>query len=315
MEETQFLQDYFRRSLDYAKDHPATRNRQSKPNSRINTPWDAKGLLLEAVGAVSSGHAHSGDIQWRGGIVSALMSSHIYLWTQETLIQANNLQLPPHRVQAEQIPFNDTFHCWDAPISCSAPYRETSDYWEIEPGDQTFNSWMLLHYAPPERTGNQGEIVCLSDLINATKKTVHIVSDTVDIGTFFPDDVDEEHLITYQRVLGMMAFLNLPFIEIDHQGLPRAQRRQQQFYEDKHTVRVTETPGVVRLRREYHINPPKPDGEGRPTNHTYRWWNSGHLRNQAWGPKHSLRRLQWIPAFIKGPEGMPLKETQYRVDR
>lgn len=44
---------------------------------------------------------------------------------------------------------------------------------------------------------------------------------------------------------------------------------------------------------------------GRYTKRTHRWVVRGHWRNQAYGPDRSLRRQQWIPDHIRGPEGAP----------
>jgi hypothetical protein len=60
---------------------------------------------------------------------------------------------------------------------------------------------------------------------------------------------------------------------------------------------------VVRLRelREHAA----PTGEGvRPF--THRWIVVGHMRRQAYGPNHSLRKLIYIPPHVKGPVGTPL---------
>lgn len=38
----------------------------------------------------------------------------------------------------------------------------------------------------------------------------------------------------------------------------------------------------------------------------HRYIVRGFYRNQQYGPRNSLRRRQWIPPFVKGPEGAPL---------
>lgn len=40
-----------------------------------------------------------------------------------------------------------------------------------------------------------------------------------------------------------------------------------------------------------------------------RWIVRGHYRNQPYGPEHSLRRRQWIPPHVAGPEDKPLRIT------
>lgn len=40
-----------------------------------------------------------------------------------------------------------------------------------------------------------------------------------------------------------------------------------------------------------------------------RWIVRGHYRNQPYGPAHALRRRQWIPPYVAGPEDKPLHIT------
>lgn len=55
------------------------------------------------------------------------------------------------------------------------------------------------------------------------------------------------------------------------------------------------------------------DSERREYSH--RWIVSGHFRNQAYGPEHSLRKVIWVPAHLKGPKDAPLSKTIYRAVR
>lgn len=52
-------------------------------------------------------------------------------------------------------------------------------------------------------------------------------------------------------------------------------------------------------------------GEDDPSNYSHRWIVRGFYREQPYGPRHSLRRRQWIPPYVKGPADKPLvvKET------
>jgi hypothetical protein len=90
-------------------------------------------------------------------------------------------------------------------------------------------------------------------------------------------------------------------------------------------IAVTETrnaprPSVRRWERRYG-QPPEPiivvtlrrpeghhceDSPGSSVDWTHQWIVDGHWRNQPYGTAHSLRRLQWIAPFIKGPEDKPL---------
>lgn len=68
---------------------------------------------------------------------------------------------------------------------------------------------------------------------------------------------------------------------------------------------------VVELRRLAYkpTGPGETDEMGREYRH--RWVVRGHWRQQAHGPKRSQRRTQWIPPYIKGPEGAPLLPTEH----
>lgn len=68
---------------------------------------------------------------------------------------------------------------------------------------------------------------------------------------------------------------------------------------------------LVDLRRLVHrpTEPGETDAQGREYRH--RWVVRGHWRQHAYGPGQKLRRTQWIPPFIKGPEGAPLLPTEH----
>jgi hypothetical protein len=68
---------------------------------------------------------------------------------------------------------------------------------------------------------------------------------------------------------------------------------------------------VIDLRRAYVPDTREDTGQevgGRHYRH--RWVVQGHWRDQPHGPERSLRRKQWIPAHIKGPDGAPLLMTE-----
>lgn len=68
---------------------------------------------------------------------------------------------------------------------------------------------------------------------------------------------------------------------------------------------------LIDLRRQYAPQDRDAD-EGAENGRRYRnrWVVSGHWRDQPHGPDRSLRRKQWIPAHIKGPDGAPLLATE-----
>lgn len=67
---------------------------------------------------------------------------------------------------------------------------------------------------------------------------------------------------------------------------------------------------IIDLRRLYVPEDRDPGGESNGRAYRHRWVVSGHWRDQPYGPERSLRRKTWIPAYVKGPDGAPLLQTE-----
>ena len=67
---------------------------------------------------------------------------------------------------------------------------------------------------------------------------------------------------------------------------------------------------VIGLRRRYAPDTREETGTASGRRYKHRWVVSGHWRNQPYGPGRSLRRQQWIPAYVKGPDDAPLLVTE-----
>lgn len=65
---------------------------------------------------------------------------------------------------------------------------------------------------------------------------------------------------------------------------------------------------VISLHAPKHVTTGDADESGRV--YTHRWMVRGHWRNQPHGPNRSRRSVRWIPSYIKGPAGKPLRETE-----
>jgi hypothetical protein len=65
---------------------------------------------------------------------------------------------------------------------------------------------------------------------------------------------------------------------------------------------------VIDLHAPKAVSTGDADESGRV--YTHRWLVRGHWRNQPHGPNRSRRSVRWIPSYIKGPAGKPLKETE-----
>lgn len=63
---------------------------------------------------------------------------------------------------------------------------------------------------------------------------------------------------------------------------------------------------IIDLRRAYVPDGQEEHGESGGRRYLNRWVVRGHWRDQPHGPERALRRRQWIPAYIKGPDGAPL---------
>lgn len=68
------------------------------------------------------------------------------------------------------------------------------------------------------------------------------------------------------------------------------------------------TVSIIDLHRLEHRDTSAIDSAGRAYRH--RWYVRGHWREQAYGPRQTLRRSTWIPGYIKGPPGAPLLELE-----
>lgn len=88
----------------------------------------------------------------------------------------------------------------------------------------------------------------------------------------------------------------------------RPERSQRQAY--ARTGRSIPEVSVIDLRRAYVPQDRDPDAGGDGRTYRHRWVVSGHWRNQAHGPERTLRRRQWIPSYVKGPDGAPLLVTE-----
>lgn len=66
----------------------------------------------------------------------------------------------------------------------------------------------------------------------------------------------------------------------------------------------------VDLRRQWVPQDQEPVQNGDGRRYRHRWVVSGHWRQQPYGPDRSLRRQQWVPAHMKGPDGAPLLSTE-----
>lgn len=90
---------------------------------------------------------------------------------------------------------------------------------------------------------------------------------------------------------------------------PRRQDQRRAHRIGKSSSKIT----VVTLRRARRRQDPATRGTGEPLE--YRTTVRGHYRNQAYGPRRTLRRRIWIAEHERGPEDAPLKPAKPKVIR
>lgn len=67
---------------------------------------------------------------------------------------------------------------------------------------------------------------------------------------------------------------------------------------------------VIDLRRQYVPDTSDPGDDSNGRRYRHRWVVSGHWRQQPYGPGREQRRQQWIPSYVKGPDGAPMLSTE-----
>jgi hypothetical protein len=75
----------------------------------------------------------------------------------------------------------------------------------------------------------------------------------------------------------------------------------------RHSGRPDPEVTLVALRHQYQTTSASDTDTDRQYRH--RWIVNGHWRDQPYGPGRALRRPQWIPSYVKGPDGAPLLAT------
>lgn len=108
-------------------------------------------------------------------------------------------------------------------------------------------------------------------------------------------DVSNQIAATLKWILAFGIIARQPIATIETPQLDRATRR----------ARIPPPPiSIVSLRRR-HSSGYEPGTAGH-RDWQQRWVVSGGWRQQPYGPGRSLRRTQWIPSHIKGPDDKPL---------
>jgi hypothetical protein len=130
-------------------------------------------------------------------------------------------------------------------------------------------------------------------------------------GKTYPDDFAEEHLKSVGQTLAWLAFINSPYVDSAPHRFERQMRRELRGAPAEITEQEV---SVITLRREIPRKQKPSDGPGEDIDYKNRWWVSGHIRAQ-WYPSLEAHKLIWVAPYLKGPDGMPIKERVYDVNR
>ncbi len=156
--------------------------------------------------------------------------------------------------------------------------------------------------------GEELVVVHLSDFDKNRPQLMPNYTFRLDRGQPPPEEGDQEARIeglpVIARFWATQILMRQTLACIETTGPDRGERRRQQ-----RMGRKPQKVRVVKLRRITHLHKGAPGMS--PVEWSHRWIVSGHWTKQPHGPGKSLRRLQWIHPYIKGPEDKPLavKET------
>ena len=271
-----------------------------------------------------------------------LRDAAVYYWTDEIFNFANEMPLPPHNItvlplqhpngmffsfqsayqmnlewksgELEKPPISEENNIYDQLLQDPLPFL-TDPQTHRHVGDR---NWIYIREAFDKDKNSVMEIFHDFGLReeyydrNVTQDS-RIFRDVIKQGDHFPTDFAEPEYI--ELVLSLLNFLNTPLVHLERRGLPRSTRKQleRETGEDKGTWSAPKFESNVIILRHPQRRVER-DEDGEPLYHTFRWWNSGHFRNQ-WYPSLGIHKLKWIDAYIKGPEGKPLKRKTYRVEQ
>jgi len=238
-----------------------------------------------------------------------ILSSQVYLWTNEIREMASAMPLPRHTISRELLPYPLMFWSLETAMCVLDPEKEEI-IGEID--------WIVIQEERDETTGkpngfgvttnfNKYSIATNGDTV--TEGDYEILYGQVPYGAIYPDDIGEgSHII-----LALLAFLNTPLLQVTKTRLPRPIRREmkRRSMRKKPTIGDAET-NVVTLRHPQTQKSDDPSSGFIYRDH--RWWVSGHFRAQ-WYPSTKDHKLIWIGPHLKGPEDKPILEKTYHVKR
>jgi hypothetical protein len=212
----------------------------------------------------------------------AVLSAVPVLWPDELLQAALALELPPHVVAEDVLPYPGMYWCFQRPRG----------------NDAEFAAFLV------EAVDGAAEVIGLSGVRGngGIELTLRL---RVPFGRRWPDDFEDPG--SAATILKLLAFMNSRFTVDEAERLSRADRK---LIDPEHAVHV------VRLRSPEPSGGPSSAsaGEARGSRYSHRFIVRGHYRAQ-WYSSIQAHRVRWIAPFLKGPPDAPLLQPAVRVQR
>jgi hypothetical protein len=312
------------------------------------SPWQAEGERLCAImqaGTVIQDGSDEPAFGWmvqdineikfevaelQVAMVHLLSSSHCknFLFRDEVIKTATAMPLPKHTINTDLLPMDSMFWVFETPYPINIEAGKYDDDDSVTSlrealmagvsSDKLNTKWIGADGKEyPSDTGLIDWLVIWKgkDAINVAI-SVRGISNTVNVMLRYENGqtYDDKTGLIPDFLFSMLAFINTPMIHKAKEENPRRVRKQMERTNKntKQSLPDGKQSSVVYLRR-----PQAKKVSGKPTEgkkRDFQWWVSGHYRSQ-WYSSTQTHKLIWIAPFLKGEEGMPVKDITYIVVR
>lgn len=261
-------------------------------------------LLTEPSGEFSTDLEELATAAFRHRLALPMLEAIPYFWNTDIFQLMGETELPRHTISA-QLPFGAAWFRFD----CGLKVRGIKDPNKLSVGENLGEQWH--HNVIQGILAIQGENKLRMVLLGHDTKTIENFCAVMDVmqGAIYPDDIAMTGRMSVRRLLSCISFINSPYIVLDKKTICRQARRRVGFHAE---VPESVKPRFIELRtplykRDYEQSHAQIDWK-------FRWLVRGHHRAQ-WCPSTKDHKLMWIAPYVKGPEGMPMKTTAYKVIR
>ena len=289
----------------------SARHLLANAGSKLTTATDARAewvMILCHLAGIAQGlpeFAHM-ETAMQGGKVSprpfaakaasSLYKSKIFLWDSDirTAALTHAPKLPPHKVGDVEWPFPLMWWAYDADVDISGVSEEY----------QGFDMVGILIEQHP--MGIEVTNVVQKTRVGNKMGVMLPILWTYDM--VYPDSFENDNnRHFYEGAVSLCGFLQSKLVEQREAYAHRSVRR-------RHPETLGAPITTITLRYKHSINARNIGGGSQHKDYDYQWMVSGHWRNQ-WYPTEDRHRLKWIDAYVKGPDGKPLRRAVYKVAR